>query len=266
MGVKISELPTFSSPLTGNELVAVVQDSITSQTQLSSFAAPLTGVGGMLARTELSTLSGGWDSTRIYVAARCLLWDNAAAWCTANGCSVINCVQSGTAQGTIKSTTVNGTIATIDVTGLKASCSPSFQDINACGTVTASNLKAGYQTNVAGGCSYSSIVGGFYGCAGGTGSFVGGGNNNKALGCYSAVVNGCYNSVCGDNSSILSGTCNTISSTVSASSILAGSDICACLDDTAYTQKLIITDVPTACAGLPVGAIYRSGNDLKVVI
>jgi len=54
MGVKISELPTFSSPLTGNELVAVVQDSITSQTPLSAFVAPLTGVGGMLAKTELS--------------------------------------------------------------------------------------------------------------------------------------------------------------------------------------------------------------------
>ena len=265
MGVKISELPTFSSPLTGNELVAVVQDSITSQTQLSSFAAPLTGVGGMLARTELSTLSGGWDSTRIYVSARCVLWDNAAAWCSANGCSVINCVQSGTAQGTIKSTTVNGTVATIDVPGLCSTGSPCFQTINASGTVTASNLKAGYQTTVAGGCSYSSILGGFYGSACGTGSFVGGGNNNKTFGCYSAVVNGCYNSSCGDNSSILSGTCNTISSTVSASSILAGSGINACQDDTAYTQKLVITDVPTSSSGLPVGAIYRSGADLKIV-
>ena len=265
MGVKISELPTFSSPLTGNELVAVVQDSITSQTQLSSFAAPLTGIGGMLARTELSTLSGGWDSTRIYVSANCTSWDNAAAWCTANGCSVINCVQSGAAQGTIKSTTVNGTVATINVTGLHPTCSPSFQDINACGTVTANNFKGGYQTTIAGGCSYSSIVGGFYGCAGGTGSFVGGGNNNKTLGDCSAVVNGCYNIACGDNSSILSGTCNTIASSVSGAAILAGSGISACLDDTAYTQKLVITNVPTSSAGLPTGAIYRSGTDLKIV-
>ena len=265
MGVKISELPTFSSPLTGNELVAVVQDSITSQTQLSSFAAPLTGVGGMLARTELSTLSGGWDSTRIYVAARCVLWDNAAAWCTANGCSVINCVQSGTDQGTIKSTTVNGTVATIDVPGLCATGSPSFQTINASGTVTASNLKAGYQTTVAGGCSYSSIVGGFYGCACGTGSFVGGGNYNNTFGDCSAVVNGCYNAVCGDSSSVLAGARNTIAPSVSASSILAGCCINASVSDTAYTQKLIITDVPTTCAGLPVGAIYRSGSDLKIV-
>jgi len=265
MGVKISELPTFSSPLTGNELVAVVQDSITSQTQLSSFAAPLTGVGGMLARTELSTLSGGWDSTRIYVSARCVLWDNAAAWCTANGCSVINCVQSGAAQGTIKSTTVNGTVATVDVTGLKASCSPSFQDINACGTISSSNIKSGYQTTVAGGCSYSSIVGGFYGCANGTASFVGGGNNNQTCGDCSAVVNGCYNAVCGDSSSVLAGAKNTIAPSVSASSILAGCCINATVSDTAYTQKLVITDVPTGCAGLPVGAIYRSGSDLKIV-
>jgi hypothetical protein len=265
MGVKISELPTFSSPLTGNELVAVVQDSITSQTPLSAFVAPLTGVGGMLARTELSTLSGGWDSTRIYVAARCTSWDTAAAWCTANGCSVINCVSSGAAQGTIKSTTVNGTVATIDVPGLKASCSPSFQNINACGTVTSHNLKGGYQTSVAAGGSYSSIVGGFYGCACGTGSFVGGGNNNKTFGCYSAVVNGSYNSTCGNNSSILAGTCNTISNTVSAAAILAGSGIDACLDDTAYTQRLVITDIPTSSSGLPTGAIYRSGTDLKIV-
>ena len=265
MGVKISELPTFSSPLTGNELVAVVQDSITSQTQLSSFAAPLTGVGGMLARTELSTLSGGWDSTRIYVAARCTLWDNAAAWCSANGCYVLNCISSGAVQGTIKSTSVNGTVSTIEVTGLYPTCSPSFQNINACGTVTSSNIKSGYQTTVAGGCSYSSIVGGFYGCACGTGSFVGGGNNNKTFGCYSAVVNGSYNTTCGDNSSILSGICNTISNTVSAAAILAGSGINACLDDTAYTQRLVITDIPTSSTGLPTGAVYRSGTCLKIV-
>ena len=39
----------------------------------------------------------------------------------------------------------------------------------------------------------------------------------------------------------------------------------ACLDDTAYTQKLVITDIPTSTSGLPVGAIYRSGTDLKIV-
>jgi len=265
MGVKISELPTFSSPLTGNELVAVVQDSITSQTPLTAFVAPLTGIGGMLARTELSTLSGGWDATRINVSANSTSWDAAAAWCTANGCYVLNCISSGAAQGTIKSTTVNGTVATVDVTGLKASCSPSFQDINACGTVSSSNIKSGYQTTVAGGCSYSSIVGGFYGCACGTGSFVGGGNNNKTFACYSAVVNGSYNSACGDNSSILAGTCNTISDTVSAAAILAGSGINACLDDTAFTQRLVITDIPTSSSGLPTGAIYRTGSDLKIV-
>ena len=265
MGVKISELPTFSSPLTGNELVAVVQDSITSQTPLSSFAVPLTGVGGMLARTELSTLSGGWESTRQTVSTNCTSWSAAAAWCTANGCYVLNCISSGASQGTIRSTNVNGTVATIEVTGLHPTCSPGFQDINACGTVSSSNIKSGYQTTVAGGCSYSSIVGGFYGCACGTGSFVGGGNNNKTFACYSAVVNGCCNSACGDNSSILAGTCNTISNTVSAAAILAGSGINACLDDTAFTQRLVITDIPTSSSGLPTGAVYRSGTDLKIV-
>jgi|13_taG_2_1085334.scaffolds.fasta_scaffold00291_8 hypothetical protein len=265
MGVKISELPTFSSPLTGNELVAVVQDSITSQTLLSSFAAPLTGVGGMLARTELSSLSGGWDSTRIYVSANCTSWDNAAAWCTANGCYVINCVEQGTNQGQVKVTTVGGAASTVNARNLQSTSSPTFCGLTVSGTIIASNLNAGYETTVAGGCSYSSIVGGFYGCANGTASFVGGGNYNVTCGDCSAVVNGCYNAVCGDSSSVLAGAKNTIAPSVSASSILAGCCINATASDTAYTQKLIITDVPTSCAGLPVGSIYRSGSDLKIV-
>ncbi len=265
MGVKISELPTFSSPLTGNELVAIVQDSITKQTPLTAFAAPLTGVGGMLARTELSSLSGGWDATRIYVSARCTSWDAAATWCSTYGGSVINCVQSGSAQGQVKSTTAAGAATQVAVTGLLSTCTPTFASIAIDTKVQSGCIQAGYCSTVAGGSSYSSIVGGYYGCACGVGSFVGGGNNNKTTGTYSAVVNGCYNTVAGNNSAILTGTSNTISCAISGASILAGTGITAQCNDTAYTQKLNITDIPTSASGLPVGSIYRTGSDLKIV-
>ena len=266
MGVKISELPTFSSPLTGNELVAIVQDSITRQAPISAYAAPLTGVGGMLARTELSSLSGGWDATRINVAAKCTSWDASAAWCTTYGNAVVNCVESNTTQGQAKVTTVGGTTSTVNIKDIQTTSTPTFASIAIDSTVRSGCINAGYCTTVAAGNSYSSIVGGYYGCACGVGSFVGGGNNNKTTGTYSAVVNGCYNTVDGNNSAILTGTSNTISCAVSGASILSGTGISAACNDTAYTQKLNISEVPTACAGLPVGSIYRTGNDLKIVI
>ena len=140
MGVKISELPTFSSPLTGNELVAIVQDSITRQAPISAYAAPLTGVGGMLARTELSSLSGGWDATRINVAAKCTSWDASAAWCTTYGNAVVSCVQPNTTQGQVKVTTVGGTISTVNIKDIQTTSTPTFASIAIDSTVRSGSL------------------------------------------------------------------------------------------------------------------------------
>jgi hypothetical protein len=86
----------------------------------------------------------------------------------------------------------------------------------------------------------------------GTNNLVSGsGNTADVSGLYNTIVNG-------DN--------NIIGPDVSGSTIAAGSNITADRSDTVFAANLSLTNLPTSAAGLPVGAVYRDSDTLKIVV
>jgi hypothetical protein len=85
------------------------------------------------------------------------------------------------------------------------------------------------------------------------------GSNNFVSGSgVTAGVSGMYNTIVnGDN--------NIIGPDISGSTIAAGSNIKADRSDTVFAANLSLTNLPTSDTGLPVGAVYRDGNTLKIV-
>jgi len=76
--------------------------------------------------------------------------------------------------------------------------------------------------------------------------------NNTASGCYS---------------SILGGSLNTILSSATSASIIAGNNIVALSANTAYMPRIALTNIPTISAGLGSGFVWRntSTNQLFIV-
>jgi hypothetical protein len=91
---------------------------------------------------------------------------------------------------------------------------------------------------------------------------------------YNTIVNGSNNFVSGSGvtagvsgmyNTIVNGDNNIIGPDISGSTIAAGSNITADRSDTVFAANLSLTNLPTSAAGLPVGAVYRDGNTLKIV-
>ena len=62
--VKITDLPQFTGPLVGTEVIPIVQSQITRQAPLNSITNFLSsGNDGLLPSSELQSISGNWQST-----------------------------------------------------------------------------------------------------------------------------------------------------------------------------------------------------------
>lgn len=94
-------------------------------------------------------------------------------------------------------------------------------------------------------------------------SFIGAGYNNFILaGCSSSIVSGEQNRVCSVFSSVLGGYCNC---TVHPHTFIAGCGITTSMGCAMYTNRLVISNVPTSSAGLPAGAVWSDSGTLKIV-
>ena len=150
---------------------------------------------------------------------------------------------------------------------------------------------------VVGGCFHNKITGGFDNNFGtisggycnaitGTSSFSsisGGRCNTIEESTISTISGGQYNFITGTSSfsGIVSGNCNVISGSSSFSGIMGGnantindngcsfiigSNIVADRSCTTFVNNLSIMNIATASAGLPTGAIWRDGENIKIVI
>jgi hypothetical protein len=94
-------------------------------------------------------------------------------------------------------------------------------------------------------------------------SFVGGGFQNTSSACYSVVTGGKSNTASGAYSSVLGGKSNTTAGF--ADVMVVGSNLTANRACTTFVNNLSIMNIPTSSAGLPAGAVWRSGNVLNIV-
>mgnify|MGYP002682458153 CR=1 FL=1 len=130
-------------------------------------------------------------------------------------------------------------------------------------------VAAGSRATVGGGrnntaTETNSTVGGGYGnTASGYRATVGGGSTNNASGSYATVGGGQNNTASGANSAILGGITNNTNALANA--MIVGSNITASLANALHCNRLVITQIPVASAGLPSGAIWSNGGTLKVV-
>jgi hypothetical protein len=101
-----------------------------------------------------------------------------------------------------------------------------------------------------------------------------GGTGTETFYKYNTIVNGSNNFVSGSGvtagvsgmyNTIVNGDNNIIGPDISGSTIAAGSNITADRSDTVFAANLSLTNLPTSDTGLPVGAVYRDGNTLKIV-
>jgi hypothetical protein len=102
-----------------------------------------------------------------------------------------------------------------------------------------------------------------------------GGTGTETFYKYNTIVNGSNNFVSGSGvtagvsgmyNTIVNGDNNIIGADISGSTIAAGSNITADRSDTVFAANLSLTNLPTSAAGLPVGAVYRDGTTLKIVV
>lgn len=143
----------------------------------------------------------------------------------------------------------------------------SFGAINGGSNNTVSNgygYVGGGQFNNAFEC-YSTVSGGYSNSTCGCYSTIGGGYNNIiafGTGINSVIGGGYRNIVESATSGILGGQNN---STIHNNAFIVGSDITSRLACATHVNRLVITQIPTSTAGLPSGAVWRSGNALQIV-
>lgn len=89
------------------------------------------------------------------------------------------------------------------------------------------------------------------------------GNLNTASGNYATVGGGLTNIADGLNSAILGGTTNDTNEYANA--MIVGSNITASLANALHCNRLVITQIPVASAGLPSGAVWSDSGTLKIV-
>lgn len=92
---------------------------------------------------------------------------------------------------------------------------------------------------------------------------IGGGITNTASGNYATVGGGSMNIADGLNSAILGGERNDTNEYANA--MIVGSNITASLANALHCNRLVITQIPVASAGLPSGAVWSDSGTLKIV-
>ena len=129
-------------------------------------------------------------------------------------------------------------------------------------TAAGANAFAAGNLNTASGES-ATVGGGYSNTASGHRATVGGGNSNTASSNYATVGGGLTNIADGLNSAILGGTTNDTNELASA--MIVGSNITASLANALHCNRLVITQIPVASAGLPSGAVWSDSGTLKIV-
>ena len=99
--------------------------------------------------------------------------------------------------------------------------------------------------------------------ASGQRAVVGGGNSNTASGSGATVGGGYNNTASADLSAILGGNGSNTGTFVGA--MIAGSGITASLANALHCNKLVVTQIPVASAGLPSGTVWSDGGTLKII-
>ena len=120
----------------------------------------------------------------------------------------------------------------------------------------------GGKSNTASG-SDTTVGGGYSNTASGHRATVGGGNSNTASGQNATVGGGYSNTADGEDSAILGGTTNDTNGLASA--MIVGSNITASLAHALHCNKLVVTQIPVASAGLPSGTVWSDGGTLKII-
>jgi hypothetical protein len=132
-----------------------------------------------------------------------------------------------------------------------------------------SNTANGSGATVGGGYSNTAsglratIGGGYNNAASDSSATVGGGNSNTASGSNATVGGGISNIADGENSAILGGTTNDTNELANA--MIVGSNITASLANALHCNKLVVTQIPVASAGLPSGTVWSDGGTLKII-
>jgi len=89
------------------------------------------------------------------------------------------------------------------------------------------------------------------------------GRNKEASGSSAVVGGGNSNTADGENSAILGGTTNDTNELASA--MIVGSNITASLANALHCNKLVVTQIPVASAGLPSGTVWSDSGTLKII-
>mgnify|MGYP002681482238 CR=1 FL=1 len=240
-------------------------------------SATVAGIVELATTTEAAT---GTDTVRAVTPAGLALRKIGDGWALGSGGNArgLDAVDLQTArnaptqvafgsQATIgggQSNTASGAYATIgggssnNATGVKATIGGGLQNAASGNQAT---VGGGYQNTASG--DYSTVGGGSSNNATGVKATIGGGLQNAASGDYSTVGGGKNNTASGANSAILGGITNNTNALANA--MIVGSNITASLANALHCNRLVITQIPVASAGLPSGAIWSNGGTLKVV-
>jgi hypothetical protein len=125
-------------------------------------------------------------------------------------------------------------------------------------------IGGGSRNIISSGVNESTICGGLENTiTGGYAVSIGGGIGNTASGNYATVGGGSTNIADGLNSAILGGTTNDTNEYANA--MIVGSNITASLANALHCNRLVITQIPVASAGLPSGAVWSDSGTLKIV-
>jgi hypothetical protein len=134
---------------------------------------------------------------------------------------------------------------------------------NTAGGIVAT-IGGGSRNIISSGVNESTICGGLENTiTGGYAVSIGGGIGNTASGNYATVGGGNSNTADGENSAILGGTTNDTNELANA--MIVGSNITASLANALHCNKLVVTQIPVASAGLPSGTVWSDGGTLKII-
>jgi len=225
-GIKISDLPSATTPLGGTEQVALVQSSCTKKTTIDDIA---TAVSGDFVTNSIYASTSG-----VYTTVQ----STSATWS-----GVYSSYQSTSAD-----------FAQIDQNNTFA-CTQTFN------TVVTEKLRGGFCPTTCG--AYAGVLGGYYNDATGGGSAVAGGNNNDTCANFSFIGGGDDNSItcAGTEGAIVGGNCNVLQHTRSA--IAGGTCVTSVSGCMLHAQSLYLKNLPTSNPGVP-GVVWRDGGTLCI--
>lgn len=225
-GIKISDLPTATTPLAGTEQFALVQSSCTK-------VATVCDIGSVLGDSFVSkSLYASTSGSYTTVQANSATWDGVYSSYQSTSASFAQVDQSNT-----------------------FTCTQTFDTV--CGT----KISIGYCNTCSG--AYASTVGGYFNDANGGGSTVAGGRNNDTSALFSFIGGGDDNNinVTGCLGAIVGGDCNQLSHTNSV--IAGGTCVTSVSANMLHTQSLFIKSLPTSDPGVP-GVVWNSGGCLMI--